>query len=197
MVVPVGSALGRPSRAQSLRVKDEGVHPASHESYPSTNGDLRRLLRLRCYVSHGGIDIRISTTRLQESESTPRTCGPLTRKEVAMSMETKERPVPNGIILELTGDLTFANREQFKTAVEVIREKGCRHLILNMAGVRFVDSSGLGLLALASQHFNLRQGTVSMVQPQTHVREIMTLANITQLIPVYDQEQDALAGCSP
>lgn len=114
-----------------------------------------------------------------------------------MSMETKERPVPNGIILELTGDLTFANREQFKTAVEAIREKGCRHLILNMAGVRFVDSSGLGLLALASQHFNLRQGTVSMVQPQTHVREIMTLANITQLIPVYDQEQDALAGCSP
>ncbi|MGQ0695747.1 MAG: STAS domain-containing protein, partial [Nitrospiraceae bacterium] len=107
------------------------------------------------------------------------------------------RPVPNGMILELTGDLTFANREQFKTTVEAIREKGYRHLILNMAGVRFVDSSGLGLLALASQHFTLSQGTVSMVQPQNHVREIMTLANITQLIPVYDQEQDALAGCHP
>jgi len=114
-----------------------------------------------------------------------------------MSMETKERPVPNGMILDLTGDLTFANREQFKTTVEAIREKGCRHLILNMAGVRFVDSSGLGLLALTSQHFTLSQGTVSMVQPQSHVREIMTLANITQLIPVYDQEQDALAGCHP
>lgn len=114
-----------------------------------------------------------------------------------MSMETKQRPVPNGMILDLTGDLTFANREQFKTTVEAIREKGCRHLILNMAGVRFVDSSGLGLLALASQHFRLSQGTVSMVQPQSHVREIMTLANITQLIPMYDQEQDALAGCYP
>ena len=114
-----------------------------------------------------------------------------------MSMQTNERPVPNGVILELTGDLTYANREQFKTVVEAIREKGCRHLILNMAGVRFVDSSGLGLLALVSQHFTLSQGTVSMVQPQSHVREIMTLANITQLIPLYDQEQDALAGVTP
>ena len=114
-----------------------------------------------------------------------------------MSMETHERPVPNGVILDLIGDLIYSNREPFKTAVEAIREKGCRHLILNMAGVRFVDSSGLGLLALVAQHFAVSQGTVSLVQPQTYVREIMTLANITQLIPVYDHEQHALAACQP
>ncbi|MDH5641187.1 MAG: STAS domain-containing protein [Nitrospira sp.] len=111
-----------------------------------------------------------------------------------MSMQTRERPVPNGVILELTGDLTYANREQFKAAVEAVRQRGCRHLILNMAEVRFVDSSGLGLLALMSQNFKLMQGRVSMMKPQSYVREIMTLANIPKLIPVYDNEQDALAG---
>jgi anti-anti-sigma factor len=103
-----------------------------------------------------------------------------------MAMQTKERPVPNGVMLELMGDLTYANRDQFKTAVEAIRQKGCRHLILNMAEVRFVDSSGLGLLALVSQNFKLK--------PQSYVREIMSLANIQKLIPVYENEQDALAG---
>ena len=111
-----------------------------------------------------------------------------------MSMQTKERSVPNGVILEMTGDLTYANREQFKTAVETIRQKGCRHLILNMAEVRFVDSSGLGLLALIAQNFKLSQGKVSMLKPQSYVREIMSLVNIQKLIPVYDNEQDALAG---
>ncbi|MDH4152840.1 MAG: STAS domain-containing protein [Nitrospira sp.] len=111
-----------------------------------------------------------------------------------MAMQTKERSVQNGVILELVGDLTYANREQFKTAVEAIRQKGCRHLILNMAEVRFVDSSGLGLLALISQNFKLSQGKVSMLKPQSYVREIMSLANIQKLIPVYDNEQDALAG---
>ncbi len=109
-----------------------------------------------------------------------------------MSMQTKERPVPNGVILELTGDLTYANREQFKTAVEAIRQRGCRHLVLNMANVRFVDSSGLGLLALISQNFKLSQGKISMLKPQSYVREIMSLANIQKLIPIYENEQDAL-----
>ncbi|MBS0151857.1 MAG: STAS domain-containing protein [Nitrospira sp.] len=111
-----------------------------------------------------------------------------------MAMQTKERSVLNGVVLELTGDLTYANREHFKTAVEAIRQKGCRHLILNMAEVRFVDSSGLGLLALVSQNFKLSQGKVSMLKPQSYVREIMSLANIQKLIPVYDNEQDALAA---
>jgi anti-anti-sigma factor len=111
-----------------------------------------------------------------------------------MSMQTKERAVPNGVILEMTGDLTYANREHFKTAVEAVRQRGCRHLILSMADVRFVDSSGLGLLALVAQEFKLAQGIVSMLKPQSYVREIMSLANIPKLIPLYDNEQDAVAG---
>jgi anti-anti-sigma factor len=111
-----------------------------------------------------------------------------------MSMQMKERLVPNGMILDITGDLTYANREHFKAAVEAVRQKGCRHLILNMADVRFVDSSGLGLLALVSQTFKLAKGRVCMLKPQSYVREIMTLANIPKLIPVYDNEMDALAA---
>jgi len=109
-------------------------------------------------------------------------------------MQITERPVPNGVVLEITGDLTFTNQEQFTAAVEAVRQKGCRYLILNMADVRFVDSSGLGMLALVSQNFKLNQGKVSMLKPQCYVREIMNLANIPKLIPVYDNEPDALAG---
>lgn len=110
-----------------------------------------------------------------------------------MSMITKERQVSNGVILDITGDLTYANREQFKTVVEKIRQRGVRCLILNMADVRFVDSSGLGLLALVSQNFKLGHGQVSMLKPQSYVREIMILANIQKLIPIYENEPEALA----
>ncbi len=111
-----------------------------------------------------------------------------------MSMQVKERAILNGVILDLVGDLTYANRDLFKSAVESIRKRGCRHLVLNMAEVRFVDSSGLGLLALVSQNFKLAQGKVSLLKPQSYVREIMTLANISKLIPIYDSEPDAVAA---
>jgi anti-anti-sigma factor len=111
-----------------------------------------------------------------------------------MSIQLTERLIPNGVILALTGDLTYANREEFRRAMDALREKGCRHLILDMTGVRFVDSSGLGLLALASQNLKQMKGQVSLLNPQIYVREIMSLANITQLMPIYNTEQEALAG---
>ena len=107
-------------------------------------------------------------------------------------MQIKERSIPNAVILDLNGDLTYAHRDVFKAAVETLCQKGCRHVILNMADVRFVDSSGLGLLALISQNFKLNQGKVSMLRPQSYVREILGLANIPKLIPIFDSEQDAV-----
>lgn len=109
-------------------------------------------------------------------------------------MQIKERAIPNAIVLDLSGDLTYAHRELFKVTVEGLRQRGCRHVILNMAEVRFVDSSGLGLLALLSQNFKLAQGNISLLRPQSYVREILGLANIPKLIPVFDNEDDAVAG---
>ncbi len=109
-------------------------------------------------------------------------------------MQIAERYAPNATILDLAGDLTYANRAAFKAAVERVKNAGCRHLILNMEQVRFIDSSGLGLLALISQNFKLGQAKVSMLKPQHYVREIMSLANIPKMIAVFENEQEALAG---
>jgi len=100
--------------------------------------------------------------------------------------------VPQGIILDVVGDLTYVNRAIFKAAVEKAKQAGCRHLIVNLEQVRFVDSAGLGLLVLVSQNFRLQQAQVSMLKPQRYVREIMSLANIPAMIPIYEREEDAL-----
>lgn len=113
-----------------------------------------------------------------------------------MALQVRERSIPNGVILEMAGDLTYANREQFKSAVESVRQQGFRHLVLDMSGVRFIDSSGLGLLALVAQQFKLTQGRLSLLKPQAYVREIMALANIPSLIPMYENEQDAVASAA-
>lgn len=109
-------------------------------------------------------------------------------------MQIKDRIVPQGIILDVVGDLTYANRAVFKAAVEKAKQAGCRHLMVNLEQVRFVDSAGLGLLVLVSQNFKLVQAQVSMVKPQSYVREIMILANIPKMIPIYEREEDALTA---
>ena len=107
-------------------------------------------------------------------------------------MQIKERIVPQGIILDVVGDLTYAHRAVFRAAVEKAKRAGCRHLIVNLEQVRFVDSTGLGLLVLVSQNFKLQQAQISILKPQSYVREIMSLANIPKMIPIYENEEDAL-----
>ena len=109
-------------------------------------------------------------------------------------MKIKERTVPRGIILDVEGDLTYANRTVFKAAIDKAKEAGCRHLILNFEQVRFVDSAGLGLLVIAAQSFIRLQSQVSLLKPQSYVREILSLANIPKVIPIYESEEDALTA---
>lgn len=111
-------------------------------------------------------------------------------------MHITERRVGHATILDLVGELTYANRSTFKGAVERSKQAGCRHLILNMESVRFLDSSALGMLALLSQSLKGSQGVISLLNPQSYVREIITLANLHHMLPVYNTEQDALAGAT-
>ena len=45
---------------------------------------------------------------------------------------------------------------------------------------------------LVSQNFKLQQVQISMLKPQSYVREIMGLANIPKMIPIYESEEDAV-----
>lgn len=109
-------------------------------------------------------------------------------------MQITERRIGHATILDLVGELTYANRSAFKGAVERSKQAGCRHLILNMEGVRFLDSSALGMLALLSQSLKASQGIIGLLNPQSYVKEIITLVNLHRMLPVYNTEEDALAA---
>ena len=111
-------------------------------------------------------------------------------------MHITERRVGDVTILDLVGELTYANRSTFRGAVERSKQAGCRHLIVNLKSVRFLDSSALGMLALLSQSMKASHGAISLSNPQSYVRDILALTSLDRLLPIFNTEQDALAGIS-
>lgn len=109
-------------------------------------------------------------------------------------MTITQRDLRDAIVLDLKGDLTYSSRAVFKAAVAQFTNASCPHLIVNLEEVQFMDSSGLGLLALLSQSFKLHHTRISLLKPQSYVREIMSLANIPTMIPIYETEGDALTA---
>jgi anti-anti-sigma regulatory factor len=50
------------------------------------------------------------------------------------------------------------------------------------------------MLALFCQTFRASQAKLSLLRPQPYVREIMSLASIQKMIPLYESEEAALAA---
>ncbi len=78
------------------------------------------------------------------------------------------------ITITLQGKITFENTGEIREKMkEILREDSIKHLILNMEGVSFIDSSGLGLLVSIKNTMIRKDGTFSMVNLSDTVRKIM------------------------
>lgn len=108
-------------------------------------------------------------------------------------MRISERKEPSGTILYLHDRFDFSARVPFKEAVEKAQNEQCVHLIVDLSGVTFMDSSALGLLVVTYQNFKRSNNKVSLLRPQGYVRQVLDLANIPNLMPIYDDESVALA----
>lgn len=75
----------------------------------------------------------------------------------------------------LAGRLTFAQHESFREVVTSLDGLG-RAVVLDLSGVEFVDSAGLGMLLVARDHVAGRGGRVTLRNANDQVGRMLALA---------------------
>lgn len=103
----------------------------------------------------------------------------------------------NAVLVKLAGRFEFGTRNEYKRVIGQIVQEGHFRLVLDFEQVTFLDSSALGLLLLTDQNFKLKQGSVGLVNPTGYVRQVLELANLPKVIPVYDSVDDAVNATAP
>lgn len=73
-------------------------------------------------------------------------------------------------------------------------ETGPPELILNLAEVRFIDSSGLGALLSGFKNANLRQGRLVLVGLQPRVQAMFELTRLHRVFKTYPTLTEALSA---
>ena len=66
-------------------------------------------------------------------------------------------------------------------------------IVVDLAGVPFLDSSALGALATANRDLEVAGRRLLLVAPQRNVRRVFELAQLSGVIPIHDTVDDALA----
>jgi len=107
-------------------------------------------------------------------------------------MRITERVVGQDVILSLSGKFVFEARKEFQQAIQQAQEKSPRRVLLNMELVTYLDSAGLGLIALGLEQAKSQNIAYCLVNPTSVVQRILELTQMPKIIPVYKTEEEAL-----
>lgn len=98
-------------------------------------------------------------------------------------------------VVGVTGEVDVATCGLLRDRLlRIVTDEDFRGLVVNLAGVRFMDSSGLGVLAGVWRRVAATTAGLALAVPAPQVRRVLDTAGLTKVLPVYDAEADAVAA---
>lgn len=108
-------------------------------------------------------------------------------------MEINTRQVGDVTILDLKGKVTIGSGDvQLRHAVREASDAGSRNLLLNMAGVATIDSSGIGELVSCYTMTTNRGGKLKLLNLPPKVQDILHITQLITIFEVFDDEKEAV-----
>ena len=112
-----------------------------------------------------------------------------------MLLQIEERELePDIALLELKGRLALGRESQRVEALaeELIKERRLK-TILDLTGVDYIDSAGIGILALVAGKLKAAGGALAVVAPEGKVRQMLTMTQMVRILSVRSTVGDAVA----
>jgi anti-sigma B factor antagonist len=87
--------------------------------------------------------------------------------------------------VDLSGSLTLGPAlSALDSQLRELLDGGVRELTVNLAGVDFADSRGLGVLVQTHNHLKARGGTLRLTAVRPRVMELLRLTAVDTVIPI-------------
>lgn len=114
------------------------------------------------------------------------------------SLTITERRSNSVVILDLKGNIRIGSGsiELHKTVRQLI-EKGEKNILLNLAGVTHIDSTGLGELIASYITLKKNDGVMKLLHLTKRVRELMVITKLLTIFYVYQDESEAVNSFKP
>jgi anti-sigma B factor antagonist len=112
-----------------------------------------------------------------------------------MTLEVQTRQTEGGVtVVAPTGRLDVAGAPALKDAISELAQNGPPRVVIDMEGVSFVDSTGLGSVIAALKQIRNRQGELRLAAPNQQVRVVLELTTLDKVFPYFATVEEALAG---
>jgi anti-sigma B factor antagonist len=112
-----------------------------------------------------------------------------------VSMKVTTRQVDGITILDLSGRITLGEGSvQLRDAVRDLLAKGSKLILLNLADVNYIDSSGIGELVSAYTTVRNQGGELKLLNLTKKVHDLLQITKLYTVFDVKDDEASAIAS---
>ena len=108
-------------------------------------------------------------------------------------LNINERQAGDVTVLDMSGKITIGEGSvALRTAIRRLLEEGKKRILLNLAGVGYIDSSGIGELVSSYTAINKEGGQLKLLNLTQKIQDLLTITKLLTVFDVYDGEADAL-----
>ncbi|MFV0389602.1 MAG: STAS domain-containing protein [Pyrinomonadaceae bacterium] len=110
-------------------------------------------------------------------------------------LNISERQAGDVTILDLSGKVTIGEGSvALRNAIRKVLSEGKKKIILNLADVGYVDSSGIGEFVSSYHAVNKDGGTLKLLNLTQKIHDLLAITKLLTVFDVYEDEGEALAS---
>jgi anti-sigma B factor antagonist len=111
-------------------------------------------------------------------------------------MQIDERTVGSVKVLDVKGQIIQGDASQLKDKIHSVVNQGSKQILINLAGVSYVDSAGLGELVGAYTTVTRGGGHLKLANLTKKTHDLLTITKLLTVFDTFDTEQDAIKSFS-
>jgi anti-sigma B factor antagonist len=108
-------------------------------------------------------------------------------------MQIEERSSSDVTILDLKGRMTLGEGDMLlKDKINSLLMQGHRKLVLNLGGVPYVDSAGLGEIVRTYTTVSRQGGSLKLLNLTKRIQDLLLITKLLTVFETFDSESDAV-----
>lgn len=105
-------------------------------------------------------------------------------------MTVNVNETPGAAVISVAGELDISTAPELRDAISTAIGNGARQVVVDLDGLRFMDSAGLNVFVGAVRQLG-SDGSLRVVAGRSHTRKVFTISGLDRLIPLYDSLGEA------
>jgi anti-sigma B factor antagonist len=97
-------------------------------------------------------------------------------------------------IVEISGRIDAGRAHELEAALDDLRSKGNKNLVLDMGEVDFISSSGLRVMLTARKAAQKAGGDLFIARPSQRVKDTLDIAGLDVVFTSFDDREAAIAS---